>query len=168
MKATTAAEVMTRGVLTVDADWSVSELATFLDTHAISGAPVVDAEGALLGVVSVTDIARRGAAAESSVTETHAFFEKYGPKTIILARFVPVVRTFTPVLAGVSQMTYKKFICFNVIGGAAWVASLVYAGYLFGNIPWVKENIAWIVVGIVIVSLVPIAVQFVKEHHRHS
>lgn len=74
MKATTASEVMTRGVLTVDADWSISELATFLEDHAISGAPVVDAEGGLLGVVSVTDIARRGAVAESTAAETHAFY----------------------------------------------------------------------------------------------
>ena len=74
MRAITAAQVMTRGVLTVDADWSISELATFLEDHAISGAPVVDAHGALLGVVSVTDVARRGSIGESPAPETHAFY----------------------------------------------------------------------------------------------
>lgn len=76
MKATTAAQVMTRGVLTVDPDWSVSELATFLEDHAISGAPVVDTRGAVLGVVSVTDIARRGTTAESSDSEPHDFYSQ--------------------------------------------------------------------------------------------
>ena len=76
LKQTTAAQVMTRGVLTVDADWSVGELATFLEDHAISGAPVVDAEGGLLGVVSVTDIARRGPVTASSVDEPHAFYHQ--------------------------------------------------------------------------------------------
>jgi membrane-associated protein len=94
---------------------------------------------------------------------THRFYEKYGGFTIIIGRFVPIVRTFAPFFAGVGAMTYRKFLSFNVIGAAAWVASLAYAGYLFGNIPWVKENLAWLVLGIVIVSLVPMVVQFVKE-----
>jgi len=99
---------------------------------------------------------------------THRFYEKYGGFTIIIGRFVPVVRTFAPFFAGVGAMTYKKFLSFNVVGAAAWVASLTYAGYLFGNIPWVKDNLAWIVVGIVIASLIPIALQYVKERRRGS
>jgi membrane-associated protein len=94
---------------------------------------------------------------------THRFYEKYGGFTIIIGRFVPIVRTFAPFLAGVGAMTYRKFLSYNVIGAAAWVGSLAYAGYLFGNIPWVKENLVWIVLGIVIISLLPMAVQFVKE-----
>src|SRR5262249_9044987 len=86
---------------------------------------------------------------------THRFYEKYGGFTIVIGRFVPIVRTFAPFLAGVGEMTYRKFLSYNVIGAAAWVASLAYAGFLFGNIPWVKNNLAWIVVGIVIVSLMP-------------
>src|SRR6202163_2433907 len=81
---------------------------------------------------------------------THRFYEKYGGFTIIIGRFVPVVRTFAPFLAGVGQMSYRKFLSYNVIGGGAWVGLLTYAGYLFGNIPWVKENLAWIVIGIVV------------------
>ena len=99
---------------------------------------------------------------------THRFYEKYGGFTIIIGRFVPVVRTFAPFLAGVGAMTYRKFLSYNVIGAAAWVGSLAYAGYLFGNIPWVKENLPWIVLGIVIVSLLPMAVQFVKERRARA
>src|ERR1022692_3118129 len=94
---------------------------------------------------------------------THRFYEKYGGFTIIIGRFVPIVRTFAPFLAGVGQMRYRKFLAYNVIGGAAWVGLLTYSGYLFGNIPWVKDNLAWIVVGIVVVSLVPIAYQWIRE-----
>ncbi|MDQ6916259.1 MAG: DedA family protein [Pseudomonadota bacterium] len=94
---------------------------------------------------------------------THKFYEKYGGFTIIIGRFVPIVRTFAPFLAGVGQMRYRKFLTYNVTGGAAWVGLLTYAGYLFGNIPWVKDNLAWIVVGIVVVSLMPIAHQWLRE-----
>jgi membrane-associated protein len=94
---------------------------------------------------------------------THRFYEKYGGFTIIIGRFVPVVRTFAPFLAGVGRMRYRKFLTYNVIGGAAWISLLTYSGYLFGNIPWVKDNLAWIVVGIVIVSLMPIAFQWARE-----
>jgi len=99
---------------------------------------------------------------------THRFYEKYGGFTIIIGRFVPIVRTFAPFLAGVGAMTYKKFISFNVIGGAAWVASLIYAGYLFGNIPWVKDNLAFIVLGIVIVSLTPPLIQWLRERRARK
>jgi len=97
---------------------------------------------------------------------THRFYEKYGGFTIIIGRFVPIVRTFAPFLAGVGAMTYAKFICFNVIGAAAWVASLAYTGYLFGNIPWVKDNLVWIVLAIVIVSLVPVLLQYLRERRE--
>ena len=99
---------------------------------------------------------------------THAFYERYGGFTIVIGRFVPIVRTFAPFLAGVGAMTYRKFLSYNVIGAAAWVGSLAYAGYLFGNIPWVKDNLAWIVLGIVIVSLLPMAVQFIKERYARA
>src|SRR6266480_7178698 len=102
------------------------------------------------------------------LARTHRFYEKYGGFTIIIGRFVPIVRTFAPFLAGVGAMTYRKFLSYNVIGAAAWVGSLAYAGYLFGNIPWVKDNLAWIVLGIVIVSLLPMAVQFVKERRARK
>src|SRR5438477_1485168 len=99
---------------------------------------------------------------------THRFYEKYGGFTIIIGRFVPIVRTFAPFLAGVGQMSYRKFLSYNVIGGAAWVGLLTYSGYLFGNIPWVKNNLAWIVIGIVIVSLLPIAFQWMRERRARK
>ena len=95
--------------------------------------------------------------------QTRNFYEKYGGFTIVIGRFVPIVRTFAPFLAGVGAMTYRTFLSYNVLGAALWVSSLVYAGYLFGNIPWVKDNLAYIVMAIVVVSLVPIVVQWLRE-----
>ena len=97
---------------------------------------------------------------------THRFYEKYGGFTIVIGRFVPIVRTFAPFLAGVGEMTYRKFLSYNVLGAAAWVCSLTYAGFLFGNIPWVKDNLAWIVVAIVIVSLLPALTTFIRERRE--
>src|SRR6266480_7650670 len=102
------------------------------------------------------------------MARTHRFYEKYGGFTIIIGRFVPIVRTFAPFLAGVGQMRYRKFLAYNVIGGTAWVGLLTYAGYLFGNIPWVKNNLAWIVLGIIVVSLMPIALQWIKERRARK
>ncbi|HEY5862280.1 MAG TPA: DedA family protein [Casimicrobiaceae bacterium] len=98
--------------------------------------------------------------------KTQAFYEKYGGLTIIIGRFVPIIRTFAPFLAGVAGMSYPRFLCYNIVGAVAWIASLVYAGYLFGNIPWVKQNLTWIVVGIIVVSLLPAISTFVKERRE--
>ena len=78
---------------------------------------------------------------QEHLRRTQAFYDRYGGVTIIIARFVPIIRTFAPFLAGVAGMSYRRFLSFNVIGGVAWISSLVYAGYLFGNIPWVKDNL---------------------------
>ncbi|MBK7743300.1 MAG: DedA family protein [Betaproteobacteria bacterium] len=101
---------------------------------------------------------------QEHLRRTQAFYDKYGGVTIIIGRFVPIVRTFAPFLAGVAGMTYRKFLSFNLIGGVLWISSLVYAGYLFGNIPWVKNNLSLIVVGIVLVSLIPVATTWLREH----
>lgn len=94
---------------------------------------------------------------------TQEFFDKFGATAIIIGRFVPIVRTFAPFLAGVAQMSYPRFICYNITGGILWITSIVYAGYLFGNIPWVKTNFHWVVIGIVVVSMLPMAFQFFLE-----
>jgi len=94
---------------------------------------------------------------------TQAFYAKYGGITIIIGRFIPIIRTFAPFLAGVAGMSYPRFLCYNVVGAVAWIASLVYAGYLIGNIPWVKDHLSWIVIAIVVVSLLPAVSTFVKE-----
>ncbi|HSU43812.1 MAG TPA: DedA family protein [Casimicrobiaceae bacterium] len=94
---------------------------------------------------------------------TQAFYERYGAVTIIIGRFVPIIRTFAPFLAGVAGLSYRRFLSYNMIGGCLWIALLVYAGYLFGNIPWVKDNLSIIVIAIVVVSLIPAVTTFVKE-----
>jgi membrane-associated protein len=104
---------------------------------------------------------------QEHLRRTQAFYDKYGGVTIIICRFVPIIRTFAPFLAGVAGMTYRRFLCFNVVGGVLWIGSLVYAGYLFGNIPWVKDNLQWIVIAIIIVSLIPAVSTFIKEHRAH-
>jgi membrane-associated protein len=100
---------------------------------------------------------------QAHLRRTQAFYDKYGGVTIIIGRFVPIIRTFAPFLAGVAGMRYRKFLAFNVVGGVAWISSLVYAGYLFGNIPWVKTNLSLIVISIVVVSLIPAVSTFVRE-----
>ena len=105
---------------------------------------------------------------QEHLRRTQAFYDKYGGVTIIIGRFVPIIRTFAPFLAGVAGMSYQRFLSYNVIGGIAWVALLVYAGYLFGNIPWVKDNLTLIVVGIVVVSLIPAITTFMQERRSRK
>jgi len=94
---------------------------------------------------------------------THEFYEKYGGKTIILARFVPIVRTFAPFVAGVGSMTYSRFIIYNVVGGVLWIALFVFGGYLIGNIPMIKNNFSIVTVLIILISVTPIAIEFVRS-----
>lgn len=94
--------------------------------------------------------------------KTHAFYEKNGPKTIILARFVPIVRTFAPFVAGIGTMEYKKFISFNIIGGLIWVIGLTLLGYFFGNIPVIKDNFELVILGIVGISVLPMLFEIAK------
>jgi len=94
---------------------------------------------------------------------THQFYEKYGGKTIIIARFVPIVRTFAPFVAGVGSMTYAKFASYNVMGGVLWVAVCVGAGYVFGNIPLVKDNFTLVILGIIFVSILPGLIEYLRQ-----
>ena len=93
---------------------------------------------------------------------THAFYERYGGETIILCRFVPIVRTFAPFVAGVGSMTYGKFLAYNVLGGILWVAIFVYGGYWFGGLQFVKHHFAWVELGIILISVLPVAIEFVR------
>ena len=93
--------------------------------------------------------------------KTHAFYEKHGGKTIIIARFMPIIRTFAPFVAGVGEMTFSRFFSFNIIGGILWVVSFCFTGYFFGNIPIVKHNFSLVVFLIIIISLLPMVYAFV-------
>ena len=95
---------------------------------------------------------------------THAFFEKHGGKAIFLARFVPIIRTFAPFVAGISQMPYGYFIRWNIIGGITWVATFTMLGYFFGNIPFVQKNFEFVIVAILVISVIPIVVEALKAH----
>ncbi|MGE0481291.1 MAG: DedA family protein [Phycisphaerae bacterium] len=99
--------------------------------------------------------------------KTHAYFEKYGGMTIIIARFVPIVRTFAPFVAGVGAMTYTKFLAYNIIGGVLWVGLCVYGGYVFGQLPFVQKNFKWVVLAIIIVSVMPMVFEFLRAR-RHA
>jgi membrane-associated protein len=97
------------------------------------------------------------------ISRAHAFFEKHGGKAIVMTRFMPIVRTFVPFVAGVAEMPYGSFTFYNVTGGVAWVAVCLGAGYLFGNVPIVKDNFSLVAIGIVIVSLLPMLVEVMRS-----
>lgn len=93
---------------------------------------------------------------------THAFFERHGGKTIFLARFVPIIRTFAPFVAGIGRMSYGYFISYNVFGGIAWVGLFTAAGYLFGNIPFIRDHFSLVIMGIVVVSVLPMVIEAIR------
>lgn len=100
------------------------------------------------------------------IDQTHAFYEKHGPKTIIIARFVPIVRTFAPFVAGIGEMSYAKFIRFNVIGGVVWVLALTLAGYFFGGLDFVKNNFETVIFGIIGISILPMVFEIVRAKFK--
>jgi membrane-associated protein len=99
---------------------------------------------------------------------THRFYERHGAKTIVIARFVPIIRTFAPFVAGIGRMTYSRFLVYNVVGGVAWIVILVLGGYLFGNIDWVKRNLTVVILGIVALSLLPGVIEVLRQRARSS
>lgn len=102
------------------------------------------------------------------IEKTHAFYEKHGPQTIIIARFVPIVRTFAPFVAGVGKMRYATFLTYNIIGGTVWVVGIVLAGYFLGNIPIIKDNFEKVVLGIILISVLPIIIGMLKNRRSKT
>ena len=100
------------------------------------------------------------------LNRTHQFYEKHGGKTIVIARFIPIIRTFAPFVAGIGKMTYGRFVSYNVIGGIAWVAVFVFAGYYFGNIPVVRKNFTLVIAAIIIISTLPPIIEFLRHRFR--
>jgi membrane-associated protein len=104
---------------------------------------------------------------KAALEKTHAFYEKHGGKTLIISRFLPLFRTFAPFVAGIGAMTYARFSMFNLVGAVSWVGSLTLTGYLFGNLPWVQKNLTLVIVGIIVISLVPVFVGWL-QHRREA
>jgi membrane-associated protein len=102
------------------------------------------------------------------IDEAQEFYEKHGGKAIILSRFVPIVRTFAPFVAGVGRMDYTKFLMYNVVGGAVWIMLFTFAGFFFGNIPSVKDNFTLVILGIIFISVVPIVIETIKSKKKKS
>ncbi|MEW5919292.1 MAG: VTT domain-containing protein, partial [Gemmatimonadota bacterium] len=103
---------------------------------------------------------------KAHIDRTHEFFVRHGGKTIFLARFVPIIRTFAPFVAGAGAMPYSRFAMYNVVGGVVWVSSMLLAGYFFGNLPIVKDNFSLVIIAIIILSIIPGVVAIVQERSR--
>lgn len=100
------------------------------------------------------------------IQKTHDFYERYGGKTIIIARFVPIIRTFAPFVAGIGKMTYSRFMTFNITGALLWIGLLIPAGYFFGNLEIVQKNFSLVVLAIIILSILPAIIEFLRERNR--
>ncbi|MDP2238908.1 MAG: DedA family protein [Burkholderiales bacterium] len=98
----------------------------------------------------------------------HEFYERHGGKTIIIARFVPIIRTYAPFVAGMGSMTYRHFLGYNISGAVLWVVSLLYAGFFFGNIPIIKQNLTLVIIGIIILSIMPGVVEYLRHRAKSS
>jgi membrane-associated protein len=99
---------------------------------------------------------------------TSRFYEKYGGKTVLIARFVPIVRTFAPFVAGIGRMAYPRFLAYSFAGAILWIGALTYAGYFFGNLPIVRDNLSIVIIGIVIVSVLPAVIEFMRSRRSHE
>ena len=150
------------GAFAAKGDINIATLFMILCVAAILGDSINYEVGRLIG----PRIAQREKSRyvnKEHIDKTHQFYEKYGAKTIIIARFIPIIRTFAPFVAGLGTMSYKKFLQYNVIGGVAWVAICLFAGYLFGNIPLVKQNFTAVIFAIIIVSILPAVIEYIRH-----
>ncbi|TAG01656.1 MAG: DedA family protein [Betaproteobacteria bacterium] len=150
------------GAITAIAGLNVHLLVAILIVAAVAGDSLNYFIGSKLGLKAFDDPNSR-VFKRAYLERTQAFYAKYGAFSIVMGRFVPIVRTFVPFLAGVAQMSYRTFFFYNVVGGVLWITSLTYAGYIFGNLPWVKDNLSLIVIGIIVLSVMPMVIKFWQE-----
>lgn len=103
---------------------------------------------------------------KAHLIKAQAFYEKYGAKTIIIARFIPIVRTFAPFVAGIGEMSYRKFMTYNVVGAVLWIFSFIPLGYFFGNLPFIQRNFKLVMIAIIVISVLPAVIEFFRERSR--
>ena len=144
---------------------NLSLLAVLLTVAAVSGDAVNYSIGFKVGpkVFSREDSRLLN---KEHLLRTQAFYNRYGGKTIFLARFIPIIRTFAPFVAGIGKMGYRRFSTFNVSGGVSWVLSFLLGGYYFGNVPVIKRNFHYVIVVIIVISVLPAVIEFVRSRHR--
>jgi membrane-associated protein len=159
--------VFTLGTLAATGSLKIGWLYVILCAAAILGDSANYAVGKYFGSMILK---KQGAwfLKKEHIDRTHRFYEKYGSKTIVLARFVPIVRTFAPFVAGVGRMSYGHFLTYNVIGGLLWITLFVFGGYFFGNIPVVKKNFGLVIIAIIIISILPAVIEILKERRRQA
>lgn len=148
---------------------SLTAMTVVLVVAAIIGDAVNYLVGARLGerLLAAADRGSRLIRREH-VDRTHEFYERYGGKTIVIARFIPIVRTFAPFVAGVGRMSYRRFFAFNVAGGVAWVVSFLLAGYWFGNLPAVKRHFQWVILAIIVLSVLPAVIEIWRTRSKRE
>ena len=150
------------GAIAATGEMNVHLLFVLLTTAGILGNSVNYAIGRWLGKRFFVDRKSRWLN-PAHLEKAHAFYERHGGKAVVISRFLPIVRTYVPFVAGMAHMSPKEYTMYNVAGGVLWVGSLLYAGFFFGNIPWVRGNLTAIIVGIIVVSLLPLVYAFAKS-----
>jgi len=161
--------LFTAGLFAASGELNLTYLLVLLVIAAILGDNVNYWVGRRLGLrVLHWKIRGRQLVKEKYIDQTHAFFEKNGSKAIIMARFVPIVRTFTPFAAGIGEMKYRTFILFDVLGGFLWIFSLTLAGFFLGEISWIKHNIEKVCLGIIFISVLPMIIGFIRSKMKKA
>jgi membrane-associated protein len=150
------------GAIAASGDLNVHLLFVVLTAAAFFGNSVNYGIGRWLGNHFFTDRGSRWLN-PAHLEKAHAFYERHGGKAVVISRFLPIVRTYVPFVAGMAQMRAREYLAYNIAGAVLWVGTLTYAGFFFGNIPWIRGNLTAMIVGIVVVSLVPLAYAYVKS-----
>jgi membrane-associated protein len=153
------------GTFAARGDLDVVSLLILLSIAAIAGDTVNYAIGQYVGPKVFTQKDSRFFKKEY-LDRTHNFYEKYGGITIIIARFVPIIRTFAPFVAGIGNMTYLRFLSYNILGGISWIVIFIMGGYFFGNLPFVKRNFTFVIIGIIIISVLPGIIEYFRNRKK--